>query len=365
MALVEAGLTRDDAYRWSRGGPAGLGEGVHLSDLLAEAASPSSTSPRSSTTAVLRHAHALFGGSTGSRGSVGPLLLASVWWAKPPNSGLDLHCSGQGPGACMTVGEDRLLMVASDRISAYDVVLPTPFPTRGRCSQGSPPSGSRDTAGCARTTFVSADVPDQVRAAASRPQLEISRSSVSCADTSRLRVEGIPGAGAVCGIDLPAGLRESDRLPEPIFTPATKAELGDHDENVDFDRAAEIVGDRALMEELRRLSLAIYTTAPSTPSATGSCWRTPSSSSAAARTGDRARRRGAHAGLLPVLADRPVRARAAPSRLRQAVRARLAGPVRLGPPPSGPELPADVVTNTRQSTSRPTSASPASRSPPG
>jgi phosphoribosylaminoimidazole-succinocarboxamide synthase len=65
-------------------------------------------------------------------------------------------------------------------------------------------------------------------------------------------------SGAVCGIELPGGLRESERLPEPIFTPATKAEAGDHDENVDFERAAEIVGDRPLLEELRRLSLALY-----------------------------------------------------------------------------------------------------------
>src|SRR5688500_19608704 len=65
-------------------------------------------------------------------------------------------------------------------------------------------------------------------------------------------------SGAVCGIELPAGLRESDRLPEPIFTPATKAEVGDHDENVDFDRAAEILGDRARLEELRRLSIEVY-----------------------------------------------------------------------------------------------------------
>ncbi|HEX7293913.1 MAG TPA: phosphoribosylaminoimidazolesuccinocarboxamide synthase, partial [Solirubrobacterales bacterium] len=63
---------------------------------------------------------------------------------------------------------------------------------------------------------------------------------------------------SVCGIDLPSGLQESDQLPEPIFTPATKAEIGDHDENVDFDRAAEIVGDRALMEELRRISIEVY-----------------------------------------------------------------------------------------------------------
>ncbi len=61
-------------------------------------------------------------------------------------------------------------------------------------------------------------------------------------------------AGSSC----PAGLTESDKLPEPIFTPATKAEIGDHDENIDFDRAAEIVGDRALMEELRRVSIELY-----------------------------------------------------------------------------------------------------------
>ena len=65
-------------------------------------------------------------------------------------------------------------------------------------------------------------------------------------------------SGAICGIELPDGLRESEQLPEPIFTPATKADVGDHDENVDFDRAAEIIGDRALLEELRRLSIAIY-----------------------------------------------------------------------------------------------------------
>jgi phosphoribosylaminoimidazole-succinocarboxamide synthase len=62
----------------------------------------------------------------------------------------------------------------------------------------------------------------------------------------------------VCGIELAEGLRESDELPEPIFTPATKAELGEHDENIDFDRAAEIIGDRPLMEELRRVSIEIY-----------------------------------------------------------------------------------------------------------
>ena len=65
-------------------------------------------------------------------------------------------------------------------------------------------------------------------------------------------------SGEICGIALPDGLEESQQLPEPIFTPATKAEVGDHDENVDFDRAAEILGDRALLEELRRLSIELY-----------------------------------------------------------------------------------------------------------
>jgi phosphoribosylaminoimidazole-succinocarboxamide synthase len=67
--------------------------------------------------------------------------------------------------------------------------------------------------------------------------------------------------GAVCGIELPAGLRESEQLPEPIFTPATKAEVGDHDENVDMERAAGLVGGAELAEELRRLSIDIYSRA--------------------------------------------------------------------------------------------------------
>ena len=74
-----------------------------------------------------------------------------------------------------------------------------------------------------------------------------------------LGLEGLPGAPArSAGSSCREGLQESEQLPEPIFTPATKADVGDHDENVDFDRAAEIIGDRALLEELRRLSIALY-----------------------------------------------------------------------------------------------------------
>jgi len=71
-------------------------------------------------------------------------------------------------------------------------------------------------------------------------------------------LEEYTSAGAVGGIRMPAGLVDGDRLPEPIFTPSTKAEIGDHDENVDFERAAAILADRALLEELRRLSIEVY-----------------------------------------------------------------------------------------------------------
>ena len=131
--------------------------------------------------------------------------------------------------------------------------------------------------------------------------------------------------GSVCGIELPPGLRESDRLPEPIFTPATKAEIGEHDENIDFDRAAEIVGDRGLMEELRRLSLEVYARAAEHAERKGIILAdTKFEFGRGAGRRDRARRRGADARLLALLAARLVRAGRLAALVRQAVRARLA-----------------------------------------
>ena len=148
----------------------------------------------------------------------------------------------------------------------------------------------------------------------------------------RLGLEGVPREpGSVCGIALPAGLRESDRLPEPIFTPATKAELGEHDENVDFERAAEIVGDRGLMEELRRLSLELYAFAAAHAERNGIILADTKFEFGRDSDGDdRARRRGADAGLLALLAARPLRARRLAAVVRQAVRARLARRSRAG-----------------------------------
>ena len=155
---------------------------------------------------------------------------------------------------------DNLLMVASDRISAYDVVLPTAIPDKGKVLTGLSAVWFRRTGEIVPNHLVSFDVPDEVRGRALVAR-KLDIFPVECVVRGYLSGSGwreYRSSGRVCGIELPAGLVESDRLPEPIFTPATKAELGEHDENIDFERAAEIVGDRATMEELRRISIELY-----------------------------------------------------------------------------------------------------------
>jgi phosphoribosylaminoimidazole-succinocarboxamide synthase len=157
--------------------------------------------------------------------------------------------------------EDRLLLVASDRISTYDVVHPTPIPDKGKVLTGLTAFWLDRTADICPNHLVSyTDVPAEHSGRAMLVE-RLEMVPVECVVRGYITGSGwkdYRATGAVCGIDLPDGLRESEQLPEPIFTPATKAEIGDHDENVDFDRAAEIVGDRELLEELRRLSIAIY-----------------------------------------------------------------------------------------------------------
>jgi len=158
-------------------------------------------------------------------------------------------------------GEERLLLVVSDRISTYDVVHPTPIPDKGKVLTGLTAFWLDRTDDICPNHLVSyTDVPEEHRGRAMLVE-RLEMVPVECVVRGYITGSGWKdylATGAVCGIDLPAGLRESERLPEPIFTPATKADVGDHDENVDFDRAAEIVGDRPLLEELRRLSIAIY-----------------------------------------------------------------------------------------------------------
>jgi phosphoribosylaminoimidazole-succinocarboxamide synthase len=159
------------------------------------------------------------------------------------------------------VGEDRLLLVTSDRISTYDAVHPTPIPDKGKVLTGLSAFWFERTQQIVPNHLISyTDVPDEVRGRALLVE-RLEMAPVECVVRGYITGSGwkdYQSTGAVCGIELPGGLQESEQLPEPIFTPATKAAVGDHDENVDFDRAAEILGDRALLEELRRLSLELY-----------------------------------------------------------------------------------------------------------
>jgi phosphoribosylaminoimidazole-succinocarboxamide synthase len=158
-------------------------------------------------------------------------------------------------------GEERLLLVASDRISTYDVVHPTPIPDKGKVLTGMTAFWLDRTADiCANHLISNTDVPDEFRGRAMLVE-RLEMVPVECVVRGYITGSGwkdYQATGSVCGIELPDGLQESEQLPEPIFTPSTKAELGAHDENIDFDRAAEIIGDRALLEELRSLSIAVY-----------------------------------------------------------------------------------------------------------
>ncbi len=164
---------------------------------------------------------------------------------------------------------DHLLMVASDRISAYDVVMPNPVPGKGRVLTQISLFWFDEMRDLVPNHVVSADVRDYPSEC--RPYADILRGrsmlvkkatplSIECIVRGYISGSGWKSyqkTGRVCGIALPRGLVESDRLPEPIFTPSTKAELGSHDENIDFDEACRLVG-RTLAERVRDLSLAIY-----------------------------------------------------------------------------------------------------------
>jgi len=172
----------------------------------------------------------------------------------------DLELLSSGKVREIYAWEDDLLMVASDRISTYDVVMPTPIPDKGKVLNRMSVFWFGLTEDIVPNHFISEDVPEEVAERAMRVK-KLEMYPVECIVRGYLTGSGwkeYKEGGAVCGIELPPNLLESDRLPEPIFTPSTKAEIGDHDENVSFDRAAEILGDRALLEELSRVSIEVY-----------------------------------------------------------------------------------------------------------
>jgi phosphoribosylaminoimidazole-succinocarboxamide synthase len=153
-----------------------------------------------------------------------------------------------------------LLMVASDRISTYDVVHPTPIPDKGRVLTGLSVLWFGLTREQVPNHFVSATegVPPELRGRALRVK-RLEMLPVECIVRGYLSGSGwkdYQATGRVSGVELPAGLRESDQLPEPIFTPSTKAEVG-HDEAIDFAEVSRLVGGD-VAERLREASLAVY-----------------------------------------------------------------------------------------------------------
>ena len=194
------------------------------------------------------------------------------------------------------------------------------------------------------------------------------RSSASCAATSPARAGRTTRRPARSrGSSCPAGLRESERLPEPIFTPSTKAEVG-HDEAIDFERRGRAGRrPRAGRAGARRLARALLVRRRARARAR----RDPGRHEVRVRPRRRtatlvARRRGADARLLALLAGRRLRGRPRPAELRQAVRARLGVGERLGPQRRRRRRSPTTSSRARaRATSRPTSASPASRSRPG
>jgi phosphoribosylaminoimidazole-succinocarboxamide synthase len=157
-----------------------------------------------------------------------------------------------------------LLMVASDRISTYDVVHPTPIPDKGKVLTGLSAFWFQKTFHIVANHLVS--VTDGVpEAARGRAQVvrRLQMLPVECVVRGYITGSGwkdYRASGSVSGMALPVGLRESERLPEPLFTPSTKAEQG-HDEAIDFERAAALVDDRALMERVRDVSIELYSLA--------------------------------------------------------------------------------------------------------
>ena len=155
--------------------------------------------------------------------------------------------------------EGRLLMVASDRISAYDFVLDTTIPDKGEILTRMSLWWFDQLADLVGNHVVSTDVPAAVAGRAVVCQ-QLDMFPVECVARGYLTGSGLLDyrrSGEVCGIALPAGLQDGSRLPEPIFTPASKADLGDHDENVDYEAVVEAVGDDAAAE-LRMLTMEVY-----------------------------------------------------------------------------------------------------------
>ena len=166
------------------------------------------------------------------------------------------------------VGDEHLLIVTTDRLSAFDVILPDPIPGKGAVLTAVSNFWFEKTRDLVPNHLSGLSLADVLPDAEERAQVE--GRAIVVKKLRALPVEAIvrgyligsgwkdyQGSGGVCGIALPAGLQLADRLPETIFTPSTKAGVGAHDENIDFEQTCSLLGD-ALAEQVRDVSIAVY-----------------------------------------------------------------------------------------------------------
>ena len=168
---------------------------------------------------------------------------------------------------CYAVGEDKLLMIATDRISAFDVILSVPIPKKGKVltaltnfwfeklAEGMP----TQLTGIDPETVVAEDEREQVRGRAMVVK-RLKPILIECVARGYIIGGGwkdYQATGCVCGIKLSEGLKQAEKLPEPIFTPAAKAEVGTHDENISFEKVVELYGE-SIATQLRDLTISLY-----------------------------------------------------------------------------------------------------------
>ena len=165
------------------------------------------------------------------------------------------------------IDDQRMLMIATDRLSAFDVILPDPIPEKGKLLTAIS-NFWFDKLKDVVPNHLTGERPEDMVSAADRPQVE--GRAVVARKLKALPIEAVVRGylagggwkeyrktGGVCGIALPAGLQEASKLPEPIFTPSTKAAVGDHDENISFERCADIIG-REMAGQVRDTALRLY-----------------------------------------------------------------------------------------------------------
>ena len=168
---------------------------------------------------------------------------------------------------CYAVGEDKLLMIATDRISAFDVILSVPIPNKGKVLTGLTNFWFEKLTKDLPTQLTGID-PKSVVAPEEADQVEgramvvkrLKPILVECVARGYIIGGGwkdYQATGSVCGVKLPAGLKMAQKLPEPIFTPAAKAEVGTHDENIPFEKVVELYGED-IATQIRDLTLTLY-----------------------------------------------------------------------------------------------------------